>query len=127
MKNNEKISAAAKLISLGVVDEEVGASLIQQAHVFAARAANEHNLRDYRSAMDLILSLTRLEQDERHKLLDKVLPDQQMLTLSANGQPVSPEQLWQTMFIGKTVPPVAALTAPNENGNDDENETDIEG
>lgn len=123
MKNNDdSLSAAAKLISLGVVDEEAAAALLRHGFVLAARAANEGDSKEYRASVATMLSIARLVQDERHKLLDKVVPDA-MLTL--NGQAVSPEQLWQTMFSGKSAKTLEALPAPN--GDQDEEELGNEG
>lgn len=53
----------ARILSNGVVPEDLAKSLLSQAYRLAAEAAQAGRTRDYRAAMSIILAASKLEQD----------------------------------------------------------------
>lgn len=66
---------AARMISLGVVPEEQAEALLKAGFALAAKMAQREDARSFASLMKIPIELARLEQAERHKMLDKVMPD----------------------------------------------------
>lgn len=86
-----------RLLGMGVVDEDKVQVILEQAYLMAAYASSEGDVRSFSRALEVILGCARLEQAERHKLMDKAVPDAQG-PLTINGQPINPAQLWETFF-----------------------------
>lgn len=65
----------AKMLSLGVVSEEQMQSLLKSTMTLLATSLNERDSRAVKRLYDVILSAAKLDQAERHKMLDKEVAD----------------------------------------------------
>ncbi len=66
----------ARLLSLGVVSTEQAEEIVRQGFVLLAKSAQEGSSRKFTSLMNMVISAARLAQNERHKIMDKIVPDQ---------------------------------------------------
>jgi hypothetical protein len=73
--------SVASLISLGCITVPQAEQLIRQGFQLLTEAAVAKNSRKYTAMMRLVLETARLAQAERHKLMDKEMPDQVEVTM----------------------------------------------
>lgn len=67
---------ASRMISLGVVTEGQIDRLFRKGMRLAGKRADAGDARGYAACMSIPIAAARLAQNERHKLLDKLVPDQ---------------------------------------------------
>ncbi len=83
---------AAQMISLGVIELEEAKELLKLGFGLAKAAALNGNERGFAACMKIGIEVAKLEQSERHKLLDKLAPDK-IEHAFATAPPVTLEQL----------------------------------
>lgn len=83
---------AARLISLGVIELEEAKELLRMGFTLAKQAATNGREREFAACMKIALEVAKLEQAERHKILDKAMPDKHSHTIEQTP-PVTLEQL----------------------------------
>jgi hypothetical protein len=66
---------AAQMIALGVISLERAQQLLKQGFILASKSAKKGDARGYAACMKIAIEVAKMEQAERHKLLDKRVPD----------------------------------------------------
>jgi len=78
---------AAQMISLGVISLEQAENLLRAGFTLATRSAVNNDARGYSACMKIALEVAKLSQNERHKVLDKQVPD--LMHVETSTQSVS--------------------------------------
>lgn len=66
---------AARMISLGVISEDEAEELLKAGFALAKSSAKGDDARGYSACMKIALEVAKLAQAERHKFIDKQIPD----------------------------------------------------
>lgn len=83
---------AARMISLGVLPIEKAEGLLRKGFRLAWQSAQSGKAREYAACMKIAIEAAKLAQNERHKVLDKSVPDLHEISsrvsiyLPANGR-----------------------------------------
>ncbi|MCC7254289.1 hypothetical protein, partial [Hyphomicrobium sp.] len=90
---------AANMISLGVVSEQQASALLRRGFALASRSARNGDARGYAACMKIAIECAKLEQAERHKAIDKRLPDLHAVGGVVEHRVTAAELLDQTDYV----------------------------